>query len=98
MSKIQSLFEKHPGSRIYIHLADQETVQRFVADAQEEGFTFADGAKLTDREISDIMAINEDMTVNFVGVVGHIAYQAANEVGGKPLVKIEYREFEDRER
>lgn len=47
----------------------------------------------TQKPASDIISLNRDMTLNYVGFVGHIAYMSANEVGGKRLIKIDYREL-----
>ena len=52
------------------------------------------GKKVSDIELADsIFAINDDMTINYVGFVGHVAYQAADKIGNKPLVKIDYRDI-----
>lgn len=88
---IKSLLSAHIG-RIYIYLATENICKRFLQDAEDEGFTFRDGVKPTQREADSIFAINNDMTINYVGFVGHMAYQAANKIGNKPLVKIDYRD------
>ena len=38
------------------------------------------------------MAVNRDNTINYVGTVGHIAYQSADKIGDEPLIKIDYSE------
>ncbi|MGM9552954.1 MAG: hypothetical protein ACI3V2_01495 [Faecousia sp.] len=86
---IKSLLSAHSG-RIYIYLASREIGRQFLTDAENEGFTFHDGVKPTQREADSIFAINEDMTMNYVGFVGHMAYQAADRIGNKPLIKIDY--------
>ena len=92
MSKIKSLLTAYTG-RIYVYLATEEIAKRFLQDAENEGFTFGDGVKLAQREADCLFAINDDMTINYVGFVGHMAYQAANRIGNKPLIKIDYREI-----
>ncbi len=92
MSKIKSLLSIHTG-RIYVYLATKDIGKRFLQDAEAEGFTFGDGTKPTANHISDIFAIHDDMTINHVGFIGHIAYQAADRIGDKPLVKIDYRDM-----
>ena len=67
-------------------------MQAIFAGRQNEGFTFSDGVKPTERQISDIIAVNDDMTINYVGAIGRIAYQAADKIGDKPLVRIDYRD------
>ncbi len=92
MSKIKALLSEHKG-RIYIYLATAEIGKQFLQDAENEGFTFADGVKPTEREPDSIFAINDDMTINYVGFIGHMAYGAAEKIGNRPLVKIDYRDI-----
>lgn len=89
--RIKSLFAAHPG-RIYIYLATEEISKRFLRDAENEGFAFCDGVKPTQREADCIFAINDNMTINYVGFVGHMAYQVAAKIGNKTLIKIDYRD------
>ena len=84
------------NSRIYIYLATTDIGKRFLQDAENEGFMFRDGVKPTQREADSIFAINDDMTINYVGFVGHVAYQAADKIGNKPLIKIDYRDILNR--
>ena len=92
MLSIRSLLAAHTG-RIYIYLATEEIGKRFLQDAENEGFTFRDGVKPTQRAAGSIFAINEDMTINYVGFVGHVAYQVADRIGNKPLIRIDYRDI-----
>lgn len=92
MSGIKSLLSTYTG-RIYVYLATEDLRKLFLQDAEKEGFTFCDGVKPTEREADIIFAINNDMTINYVGFVGHMAYQVADKIGNQPLVKIDYREF-----
>jgi hypothetical protein len=92
MSKIQDLLTTNKG-RIYIYLATVDIGKRFLLDVENDGFTFCDGVKPTYREPENIMAVNKDMTINYVGFVGRIAYQAINKIGDEPLIKIDYRDI-----
>lgn len=92
---IKSLLFAYTG-RIYIHLVTADIGKQFLQDAENEGFLFRDGVKPTQREADSIFAINDDMTINYVGFIGHIAYQVADKVGNKPLVKIDYRDIMNR--
>lgn len=60
--------------------------------AQDEGYTFCDGVKPTERETDSIIALNADKTINYVGYIGHIAFAGAEKIGKKTLVRIEYDE------
>ncbi len=95
MLSIKSLLSAHNG-RIYIYLATDDIGKRFLQDAENEGFLFPDGVKPTQREVAGIFAINDDMTINYVGFVGHVAYQAAKKIGNQPLIKIDYRDVINR--
>ena len=84
---------KESKGRVYVYLANQKIGKQFLEDLEREGFKFADGAKPTERGLDSIYALNRNMTINFVGFAGHMAYGCANSIGGKPLIKVDYREF-----
>ena len=94
-SMLKSLLSIHTG-RIYVYLANEDICQRFLQDAENEEFTFTDGTNPTQKHASDIIALNPDATINYVGFVGHVAYQAADKIGNKPLIKIDYRDILNR--
>lgn len=77
------------GERVYVHLKDKESAERFLHDAEAEGFTFGDGVKSTARHWSDLYAIHPDGTLNYVGTNGHIHYLS----GTGDLVRIEYNQI-----
>lgn len=77
------------GERVYVHLKDEETAQRFLRHAESEGFTFGDGVKPTDRHWSDLYAIHPDGTLNYVGTNGRIHYGS----GADGIIRIEYAEL-----
>ena len=89
MSRIKNLLAANEG-RTYVYLKNKKVANQFMIDAESEGFTFSDGKKPTERKTSDIMAVNRNNTINYVGTVGHIAYQSADKVGDEPLIKIDY--------
>ena len=74
------------GERVYVHLKDEETAQRFLRDAEAEGFIFSDGVHPTDRHWSDLYAIHPDGTLNYVGTIGRIEYGS----GADSVVRIDY--------
>ena len=79
--------------RVYVYLANKVIGQRFLQNAEQEGFTFCGGAKPTEREYDDIFAINKDMTINYVGFIGHIASRSAKRIGGERLFKVDYEKY-----
>ncbi len=92
MSRIKSLLSTYNG-RIYVYLATEAIGKQFLWDAENEGFTFRDGVKPTQRETDSIFAVNDDLTINYVGFVGHMAYQAADKIGKQRLIRIDYRKI-----
>ena len=94
MSKLKNLLSAYPNSRIYLHFETSELARRFLVDAEAEGFTFGDGVKPTERSADSIFALNDDMTINYVGFVGHMAFGSGTyKIGDKKLVRIEYGEI-----
>ena len=89
---LKSLLSSHTG-RIYVYLANEDIGKRFLQDAEKEGFTFTDGTNPTQKHTSDIIALNPDATINYVGFVGRAAFQAANRIGNQQLIKIDYRDL-----
>lgn len=81
------------GGRIYVYLDNSDIAKQFLQDAENEGFTFTDGTKPTLKHTSNIIAVNADATINYVGFVGRMAFQAASKIGNQPLHKIDYRDF-----
>ena len=77
------------GERVYVHLKDEETAERFLRQAESEGFTFGDGVKPTDRHWSDLYAIHPDGTLNYVCSVGRIEFAS----GADSCVRVEYQEL-----
>ena len=76
------------GERVYVHLKDEKTAERFLRQAESEGFTFGDGANPTDRHWSDLYAIHPDGTLNYVSSVGRIEYTSSAD----SCVRVEYQE------
>ncbi len=87
---------QNTAGRLYLYLADEETCERFLKDAEEEGFRFRDGARPTARPRDCIYAVNRDRTLNYVGFAGHAAFMCAEKIGEEALVKIDYRQFRER--
>ena len=90
MSKTSRELSKTNG-RVYVYLRTPELGERFLRQAEQEGFTFCDGAKPTARPAADVMAINHDGTINYVGTNGRIVYgSGATHIGDKKLNRIDY--------
>lgn len=80
--------------RVYVFLKDEKIRKKFLEDAGKEGFTFGDGTAPEKRKETDsIYALNRNMTINFVGFAGHMAFRNADEVGGRKLIRIDYERY-----
>ncbi|MCQ4023270.1 hypothetical protein [Ruminococcus sp. zg-924] len=79
--------------RVYVYLSDKDVAKRFLQHAENEGFTFGDGAKPTSGECDSIMAVNENATINYVGVAGRIAFGCAEKIGDKKLMRVDYNKY-----
>lgn len=78
------------NGRVYVYLSSEEVCNRFLQDAEKEGFTFCDGVTPTERKGADIYALNQNRTINYVGFIGYIAFQSAKKIGNQKLMKIDY--------
>ena len=80
--------------RVYVYLANAEAGIRFLQQAEAEGYTYPDGVKPTERGYSEIMAINHDRTINFVGTNGRTAFQSgAKAVGSEQMIRVDYEKY-----
>lgn len=61
--------------KMYVYLESKELAEKFLIQAEAEGFTFGDGVKPTERHTSNLFTVYGDMTISYVGTVGHIYYQ-----------------------
>lgn len=66
---------KESQKTVYVHLSTPEDEKQFLFDAEEHGIIFSDGAKPTEKQASNFFAVHPDMTMNYIGIVGRIAYQ-----------------------
>lgn len=50
--------------------------------------------KPTERHTSDIIAVNNDFTTNYVGSVGHVAFGSnVKRIGEENLIRIDYEDY-----
>ena len=91
MRTIEKLLDL-PG-RVYVYLGSKQISRQFLRDAEREGFTYGDGMKPTRRKPDSIMALNHDRTINFVGYIGHMAFQGAEKIGDAKLIRVDYSEY-----
>ena len=78
--------------RIYLYLGDREGFNLFTENAAKEGVSFGDGRNLSEKKYDDVLALNEDLTVNYVGMYGHMAFKHP-EASSRYIVRIDYAKF-----
>ena len=74
----------------YIFCRSDAIAQRFLADAEAEGFRFGDGVLPTRRQTDDIFAITPDFTICYIGFAGHLIFREP-ERGN--VVRIDYEKY-----
>lgn len=91
MSKVKSISElvTNNKKRVYVFLTDKETALRFINDADAEGYVFEDGTKLSERELNNFYALNENKTVNFLNSIGRIAFQCNSD----NIIRVDYKKY-----
>ena len=77
--------------KVYIFLRNKAIQSRFMSDAEGEGITFGDKVKPTKRQADDIMALNADETICFLGWAGRMCYH----YGGNTAIRIDYEKYID---
>ena len=80
--------------RAYIYLANDEIGNWFMQQAETEGFTFGDGVKPTARGYAEIMAVNHNITINFVGANGRIAFGSGiKKIGDENFIRVDFEKY-----
>ena len=94
MKTIRELVNAECKKKVYIYLANDKIGKNFMKQAEEEGFVFGDGVKPTERNYSEIIAVNDDNTINFVNSIGRMAFgSGAENVGNRKLVRVDYEKY-----
>lgn len=92
MRTIKELSQR--DGRVYVYLSNVSVGEKFMEQAESEGFAFADGAKPTERCYAEVMAVNKDMTINFVGANGRIAFgSGAKKIGNDDLIRVDFQKY-----
>ena len=60
--------------KVYIFLKNRAIQYRFMSDAEREGITYGDNVKPTERKVDDIMALQPNGTICFLGWAGRMCY------------------------
>ena len=90
---IKNLVNQNAG-KVYAYLSNGEIGNKFMQQAEAEGFTFEDGTKPTSRCYAEIIAVNNNLTINYVGSIGRIAFgSGASVVNGQKLIRVDYQKY-----
>lgn len=76
---------------MYIFLQTEALQIRFMNDAEQEDITFGDGVKPTERKADDIMSLQADGTICFLGWAGRMCYHHSKDVA----IRIDYEKYVD---
>ena len=75
--------------KVYIYLRNRAAEYRFMSDAEQEGITYGDGVKPTERPVDDIMALHDDGTICFLGWAGRMAFHYSKD----NVKRIDYEKY-----
>ena len=82
------------GKKVYVFIGSEKVCREFLTLAGNEGFTFGDGVKPTEKHSSDVFAVNDNGTISYVGIVGRTAIGSkVKETGGKEIVKVDFDKY-----
>ena len=87
--RIEDLVEISLPKRVYVYLEDKETMQRFITDAESEGYKFGDGVKISKRKPDMLYALYPNKTVSFINFIGRMAFQSSAE----NIARINYKKY-----
>ena len=88
MRTIKNLIQ--PNKKVYLLLKDKETQCRFMCDAEREKITYGDSVTPTQRPVEEIMSLQPDGTICFLGWAGRVCYHYARQ---KNVVRIDYERY-----
>ena len=75
-------------NKVYFFMKDKDTCLRFYRNAEAEGITFG-GAKPTEKETTDIVALLPNGEICYVGWAGRMCYHNCK----TGVIKIDYEKY-----
>lgn len=79
------------SDKIYIYCDDEKNSKQFIRDAENEGYRFGK-IKPTENSWSNIVALEQNKQLSYVGFCGHMAFQCnGGDNGG--LTRIDYEKY-----
>jgi len=74
---------------VFIYFRTSELCRDFMRAAEAEGIAFGDGVLPMQRDVTNIFALHNNKTINYVGAYGHIAF------GCGARVRVDYEKYRD---
>ena len=65
--------------RVYLYFANAAVWDIFVRQATAEGFLWSGKTKIPKKQRDDIIAMNNDMTFNYIGWAGHMRFGCSDD-------------------
>lgn len=87
MSRTIKEIRENNSGKVYVFCGDFATEERFLADAEKEGFMFGE-IKPTESHRANIIAVEDDMQLAHVSTAGRIAFQT-----DKSVTRIDYAKY-----
>lgn len=75
--------------RVYLYFANVAVWDIFVKQANAEGFLWRDNKKLPKKMLDSIIAMNNDMTFNYIGWAGHMHFGC----GSDDIYRIDFARY-----
>lgn len=95
MKKLTDLFSL--GDKVFVKLDSLDDERKFLAMADEEGFTIGSGAKAVrplDARAASVMVVHSDKTITFPGFAGITAFDSGSSgICGEPMIQVDFSEF-----
>lgn len=84
------------SDKIYIYCDNEKIGKQFMRDAENEGYRFGK-IKPTENGWSNIVALERNKQLSFVGFCGHMAFQCSGGNNGN-LTRIDYKKYAKRDK
>ena len=82
------------GKKVYVFIGSEKVCREFLTLEENEGFTFGDGVKPTEKHSSDVFTVSDDGTISDVGIVGRTAIGSkVKETGDKEIVEVDFERY-----
>ena len=80
--------------KVYLMFDSSKECALFYQMAANEGMTWTDGKSPMEKNLTNLVTINHDNQISFVGIIGRTAIQGkAKTVDGEKLIKIKFSEY-----